>query len=70
MYVAIITVEQAISLAGMIYDIYGQVFNPVLDNDDNWVISDIEINNCLSEYDWLKLLPLIEYEPKIYSAWF
>jgi predicted protein tyrosine phosphatase len=36
-------------------------FNPIKDNDNNWIITQEEIFN--SDIDWLKNLPLIEYVP-------
>lgn len=63
--VALLTLEQKNKLVGIEYttDIY---FNPVLDINDNWVITLDEIENLTNiEYNWVKDLPIIEYlEPK------
>jgi len=60
--VAIITNSQKDSLIGRKYDGI-TYYNPVLDINNNWVISEEEIvNNTTSDKDWLVLLPLIEYE--------
>lgn len=68
--VAVLTQEQGDSINGVVYDNYGQVFNVVLDNFDNLVVSEIEINNSKPEFNWLRALPLIEYVPKEYLPWF
>jgi hypothetical protein len=40
-------------------------YNPVQDNDDNWIISTEEIDNTTDEnYLWVKNLPLIPFNPK------
>lgn len=62
--VGLLTEEQKVQLAGQLYapDSY---FNPIQDNSDNWVISTQEIDFCVnSEVDWVKTLPLIDYNPK------
>jgi hypothetical protein len=59
--IAIITTEQKDSLIGKTYD--GECyFNPIQDINDNWVISEQEINQ--SSLQWVKDLPLTEYQPK------
>lgn len=57
--VAIITEGQAHYLKGflVISDCY---FNPVKDADNNWVVSEEEINQ--SEIEWLKNLQLIDFK--------
>ena len=41
-------------------------FNPILDVDGNWVISEQEINQCVNnEFYWLKNLKLSEFNPPI-----
>lgn len=63
-YVGVLTVEDKDSLIGQWYmdDSY---FNPIQDNDDNWVISVEEINQCENPLCmWVKDLPLIPYVPK------
>lgn len=40
-------------------------FYPIQDINDNWVISQEEVNNCTNEeFLWVKELSLIEYLPK------
>lgn len=48
------------------------VFNPIQDANDNWVISDEEVNLCENEaFLWVKDLPQIEYKTKnIDPFWF
>lgn len=63
-YVGVLTVEDKDSLIGQWYmpDSY---FNPIQDNDDNWVISVEEIDQCENPLCmWVKDLPLIPYVPK------
>ena len=44
-------------------------FNPVQDNDDNWIISQEEMSGCLnSEFMWVKDLPLIEFVAKVIDS--
>jgi len=59
--IAIITIEQKDSLIGQTYDGVCY-FNPIQDLNDNWVISEQEVNQ--SSLQWLKDLPLTEYQPK------
>jgi hypothetical protein len=59
--IAILTAEQKDQLIGQTYD--GVCFyNPIQDINDNWIISEEEINQ--SNLEWLKQLPLVEYEAK------
>jgi len=59
--IAIITELQKDILIGQTYD--GVCFyNPIQDINDNWIISEEEINQ--SNLEWLKQLPLSEYLPK------
>ena len=61
-----LTIEQKESLIGQTWDNV-QYFNPVLDADGNWFISVEEVNGCINEsFQWIKDLPLIEYNPVIY----
>lgn len=63
-YVGLLTETQKEELVGQWYmpDSY---FNPIEDNDDNWVISVEEINQCENPlFMWVKDLPLIPYIPK------
>ena len=40
-------------------------FNPILDNENRWVISIEEMEQCINpDFLWVKDLPLIEYKPK------
>lgn len=61
MIVAKLTVEQADELKGKEYA-KDSLFNPIQDNNNNWVISIEEVEACYIE--WVKELPLIEYKPK------
>ena len=63
--VALLTIEQKDLLIGKEFNT-DSYFNPIQDADDNWVISQTEINLCNNEeFFWVKDLPLIEYNPKI-----
>lgn len=59
--IAIITAEQANQLKSQECFDYC-LFNPIHDANNNWVISEQEINQ--SKLDWLKELQLITYQPK------
>tara|TARA_Y100001970_G_C13798806_1_gene633970 strand:- start:7 stop:210 length:204 start_codon:yes stop_codon:yes gene_type:complete len=62
--VAKLTEEQKDSLIGKEYikDCY---FNPIQDNNDNWIISIQEQEHCnIDNFLWVKDLTLINYEPK------
>ena len=62
--VGLLTVEQKNDLVGVEYmpDTY---YNPVQDNDDNWIISTEEIDNTTDvAYLWVKDSPLIPFNPK------
>ena len=64
LYVGLLTIEQKDRLIGQQYtdDSY---FNPITDNEDNWVISVEEMKFCTNErFIWVAELPLIEYKPK------
>jgi hypothetical protein len=60
MIVAKLTPEQAKQLNGVEFatDSY---FNPIEDNNGNWIISIEEIEQC--DIEWVKELPLIKFEP-------
>ena len=62
--VRLLTIEQKELLIGQQFmvDVY---FNPIQDNNDNWIISVEEIQQCNNEFSWVKELELINYEPKI-----
>lgn len=62
--VGLLTLEQKNDIFEMLYapDSY---FNPIQDADDNWIISSEEIEFCtVEQFQWVKQLPLIEYNPK------
>ena len=62
--VGLLTETQKDELIGQWYapDSY---FNPIEDADNNWVISQEEMNQCVNpDFLWVKDLPLIEYKPK------
>ena len=70
--IAIITIEQKNILLGQTYDGICY-FNPVLDLNDNWIISEIEYYYCLglwyldelqTDLQFITTLPLTEYQPK------
>ena len=62
--VGLLTIEQKDKLTGQQFmlDVY---FNPIQDNNDNWIISIQEIDQCNNKFSWVKELELITYEPKI-----
>jgi hypothetical protein len=63
-YVGLLTEKQAIELKGQLY-MDNSFFNPIQDNNDNWVISIEEMDQCVNpEFLWVKNLTLIIYEPK------
>ena len=64
MKVYLLTPDQANSLKGVEL-IPDNFFNPLLDANGNWIISVEERDQC--SIDWVKVLPEIEYEPKIES---
>lgn len=62
--VALLTESEKDQLVGQQYapDSY---FNPIQDADDNWIISTQEQEFCVvPEFQWVKNLPLISYNPK------
>lgn len=59
--VAIITKEQKDKLTSVEFT-KDAVFFPIQDVDNNWIISEQEINQC--NIEWVKLLVLTEYKPK------
>jgi hypothetical protein len=64
MKVGLLTLEQKNEITGKEFapDCY---FNPIQDKFDNWVISIQEIEQAtIPPYDWVKDLPLIDFEPK------
>jgi hypothetical protein len=62
--VGLLTIEQKEELIGQMYDTDSYFF-PIQDINDNWVISQEEMNQCTNpKFMWVKNLPLIEYTPK------
>ena len=61
MQVYLLTQEQADSLIGVEF-VPDNYFNPIQDEDSNWIISVEEVNQCSIE--WVKELPQIDYRPK------
>ena len=63
-YVGVLTIEDKDSLIGQWY-MADSYFNPIQDDDDKWVISVEEIDQCVNpDFMWVKELPLIPYNPK------
>jgi hypothetical protein len=63
--VALLTEEQKNQLVGQLYttDCY---FNPIQDENNNWIISLEEINQCDNlDFQWVKNLTLIDYVKKV-----
>jgi hypothetical protein len=59
--VAIITTEQYDLLVGQFYA-NDSMFNPVKDCNENWIISEQEIEFCTNaSFYWVKDLPLIDW---------
>ena len=62
--VGILTETQKNELTGQAYA-PDSFFNPIQDANDNWVISQEEIAQCVNEnFMWVKDLELIEYVAK------
>ena len=62
-----LTIEQKNQLIGQTYDGV-QYFNPTLDADGNWFISNEEVNGCTHEngaFEWIHELLEIDYNPII-----
>jgi hypothetical protein len=62
MKVYLLTPNQVQELIGIEY-IPGSYFNPIQDNNGNYVISPEEVEQC--SIDWVKQLPEIDYNPII-----
>lgn len=63
-YVGLLTEQQKDLLVGQMYD-EDSFFNPILDLYDQYIISVEEMDFCVNpEFQWVKDLPLIDYEPK------
>lgn len=61
-----LTQEQKDQLIGQTYDGV-QFFNPTLDADGNWFISNEEVDQCTHEgvNEWIHELPEIDYNPVV-----
>jgi hypothetical protein len=67
MEIGLLTEQQKDEIVGKMFapDSY---FNPIQDKNDNWIISIEEMNQCVNpSYLWVKSLPLIKYETKIFE---
>jgi len=62
MIVFLLTQEQAELLIGVEF-IPDNYFNPILDADGNFIITEQEVSQ--TSIDWVKELPQIEYKPII-----
>jgi K+-transporting ATPase c subunit len=65
MMVGLLTESEKDSLIGQEFaaDSY---FNPIQDNNDNWIISQEEMSGCTNqEFIWVKNLTLVEFEAKV-----
>ena len=58
--VAKLTAQQAEQLKQVQF-IPDNFFNPIKDKNNNWIISLEEVEQC--NIEWVKKLPLIEFEP-------
>lgn len=65
MKVGLLTIEQKNSIEGQEFA-PDSFFNPIQDADNNWVISEQEMNGRVTNPDffWVRDLPLIDYKPK------
>jgi len=61
MLVGLLTLIEKEALEGKKYT-EESYFNPILDTNQNWVISTQEIDFCTNnDYSWVKQLPLIQW---------
>lgn len=62
-----LTLEQKNILIGEVWGYEGQLFNPQVDADGNWFISNEEVNQCTHEgvNEWIHELQEIEHNPII-----
>ena len=64
-YVGLLSVEQKGLLVGQLFD-EDSYFNPIQDNNDNWIISIEEIEqNQNPTFGWLQDLEMIIFVPKV-----
>jgi hypothetical protein len=62
--VGLLTLDQYDQIVGQLFA-PDSFFNPIQDFNDNWIISQEEMDFCTNiEFIWVKDLPLIEYIPK------
>ena len=60
-----LTTEQKDLLIGQMWN-NGSYFNPTLDANENWFISNEEVNGCEKlEFAWVKELLEIDYNPVV-----
>jgi hypothetical protein len=66
MIVRQLTIKQKDALIGQTYDGV-QFFNPTLDADGNWFISNEEVDQCVHQgvHEWIHELPEINYNPTV-----
>ncbi len=64
-YVGLLTIEQKDLLIGQMFD-EDSYFNPIQDDNDNWIISIEEIEqNLNTSFVWLQDLEMIIFVPKV-----
>ena len=64
-YVGLLTIEQKDLLVGQLFD-EDSYFNPIQDDNDNWIISIEEIEQNLNPtFVWLQDLEMIIFVPKV-----
>lgn len=64
-YVGLLSIAQKDLLVGQLFD-DDSYFNPIQDNEDNWIISIEEIEqNQNPEFGWLQDLEMIIFVPKV-----
>ena len=59
-----LTQEQKDQLIGQLWN-ESAYFNPTLDANGNWFISNEEVNGYVGELTWLSTLPEIDYNPVV-----
>jgi hypothetical protein len=65
MKVGLLTLEQKNLLQGQ-YWTSGVLFNPIQDDNDNWILSTEEMyGNTNPTYSWVEDLPLIDHLEKV-----
>jgi len=64
-YVGLLTIAQKDLLVGQLFD-EDSYFNPIQDDNDNWIISIQEIEQNLNpSFGWLQDLEMIIFVPKV-----